>query len=218
MTSSILTPKHGFLWRMSNSPLPQNNLVAKVNTLIQFLRPQSLIQARNLIYSDCSSLDGCRAFWFTSRLMINSCLFICLMLNAWIPTWVTNNIHWDSTTFIRDETVERWLNCVIEHWEMKMWLTLTDLIKTAASIVSLCRWKYVLDKFYPHSDLLCTLVHVAKDSLMGSELLPLCLCASCSVSDPLRWRCWHGSACHPLCCPTLIVLWRLPWLKHNCSD
>ncbi len=38
----------------------QMNFVAKVNTLIQFLRPQGIVQANNLIYSDCSGLDGCK--------------------------------------------------------------------------------------------------------------------------------------------------------------
>lgn len=55
-----LKPKHGCLWRVSNSPHPQTNSVAKVNTLIQLLRPQGLIQAKHLIYSDCSNRDGCK--------------------------------------------------------------------------------------------------------------------------------------------------------------
>lgn len=63
---------------ISNSPNPQKNLVAKVNTLIQFLRPQGLIQANHLIYSDCISLDGCKIVVKGSLIhfMINSWLFI----------------------------------------------------------------------------------------------------------------------------------------------
>lgn len=41
-------------------PHPQKNFVAKANTLIQFLGPQGLIQATHPIYSDHSSLDGCK--------------------------------------------------------------------------------------------------------------------------------------------------------------
>ncbi len=41
-------------------PIRKENSVAKVNTLIQFLRPQGLIQANHLIYSDRSGLDGCK--------------------------------------------------------------------------------------------------------------------------------------------------------------
>ena len=62
-------------------PHAQKNFVAKVNTLIQFLRPQGLIQANHLIYSDCSSLDGCKIVVKGSLIhfMINSWLFVCLL-------------------------------------------------------------------------------------------------------------------------------------------
>lgn len=41
-------------------PHPHKNCVAKVNTLIQFLRPQSLIHQATVFIGDCSRLDGCK--------------------------------------------------------------------------------------------------------------------------------------------------------------
>lgn len=55
-----LKPKHGSWRHISNSPQPQKNFVAKVNTLIEFLRPWGLIQANHFIYSNSCSLDGCK--------------------------------------------------------------------------------------------------------------------------------------------------------------
>ncbi len=68
--------------------------------------------------------------------------------------------------------------------------------------VLLPRWfGYILTPALHFQVIKRTLVHVAQDSLMGSELLQLCLCASCSVFDPMCWRCWHRSPYHPLCVP-----------------
>lgn len=160
--------------------------------------------------------------------MINSWLFLCLLSNAWIRTWVTNNIHSDNTASIRNLTAERWLNC--RHVELFSSSPLHQNENVMDTID--------FDRFNKESSFYCFNVCCCQDGLdmcwpprpkYDADSGPRCtrqfwwevsfcgsVCAPAAVSlIPCAGGVGTGLPATPSACPTLCVcvLWRLPWLK-----
>lgn len=129
-------------------PHPRKNSVAKVNTLIRFLEPQGPCQANYLIYTICSSLDGCKIVIEGSLIPL-----------SWLIHASSNVLHKSlhESTVIYIEIIQpplgiwqlkdKWnviitMSSPLQHCQrakMKIkwiWVALTGLIKEAASIVS----------------------------------------------------------------------------------